>query len=210
MGPKVYRRAGLLSLTEIPTQPAARFRPILHFMRPSHRLPLAVITLVLLAQAAATIAGLSVKLAGDGYWEDSFWPFMDYPMYSAAHGPPVQASSVALIAELPDGTELDISAEYLGLAFFAWRYQVVERLAAGPLEPEHAHLADVIEQHRVEARQRVVDQVRQNLGVTPVALRIDRRTHRITDAGLVVEDSQQHVPIPTEPSRSRNLTEPTP
>lgn len=178
-------------------------------MRPEHRLPTAIITLILLGQAAATATGVAVKVAGDGYWEDSAWPFMDYPMYSAAHGPPVQTSTATLFAKLPDGTDLAITPEFMGIAFFEWRYQIVERIGVGEITERHAHLAEGIEADRVEALGRVLEQVRQAVGVVPVAVRIDRRTHTITDAGLVVEDIPQRVAVPADPSASRDLTEPT-
>ncbi|MEM7576465.1 MAG: hypothetical protein AAF328_03230 [Planctomycetota bacterium] len=170
-------------------------------------MPAVLITLVLLGQAAATATGTYVKLAGNGYWDDTVWPFMDYPMYSAAHGPPVQASSATLAAELSDGTEIDVTPAYMGVAFFAWRYHLVERIVAGTPTGEHAHLADKVEAHRAEAIQRVVDQVTRDAGVRPVALRVDRRTHTITDDGIVIDDVPTRVPVSPEDDDSRDLTE---
>ncbi|MEM8783851.1 MAG: hypothetical protein AAGE65_13485 [Planctomycetota bacterium] len=169
-------------------------------MRKEHRLPFAVITLVLLAQAAATATGVVVKVAGNGYWEDTVWPFMDYPMYSAAHGPPVQASSATLAAELPDGAEIDITPDFMGLAFFAWRYHLVERLVADEtqLDARYAHLAEGIVADREEALRRVVDQVVRATGARPVALRVDRRTHTVTDDGIEVTDMATRVAVTVE------------
>ncbi|MEM1445899.1 MAG: hypothetical protein AAGF84_07585 [Planctomycetota bacterium] len=181
-------------------------------MRPEHRLPVVLITLVLLGQAGATVTGVAIKAFGSGYWDDTVWPFMDYPMYSAAHGPPVQASSATLAAELPDGTEIDVTAEFMGLAFFAWRYHIVERLVADvrQLEPRHAHLAEGIVADRKEAIRRVLEQVAQANGLRPVALRVDRRTHTITDEGMVITDTPTRIAVPGLPKVSRDLTEESP
>ncbi len=156
-------------------------------MSPRFLLPSVVIVLVLLAQVVVTVTGAAVKWKHNTF-EDHYWPFLDYPMYSEAYGPPVQTSTVELLATLPDGQTAVVDATYMGLDFFGWRYHIVERLVAPVPTGQYAHFAEAVAEHRAEALRRVVSQVETVAEATPVALTVNRRVYTIEDNELIEHD----------------------
>lgn len=121
-----------------------------------------------------------------------FYPFVDYPMYRRAYGPPVEAVMYGMHAELLDGRRIDVTAEYLGLKRFAWEDVTVKRILA---EPGDGPRAALIAEHRSEALERVTAAVRQREGVEPVALHFTIQTHRIVPGGIEREDAERVVPL---------------
>ncbi len=192
------------------TWPGLSCRDVGNEMRKEHVIPSVVIVTVLLAQGAATVAGVVIKRQGRAF-DDHFWPFMDYPMYSEAYGLPVQTSTVRLAVTLPDGRLVEADAAYMGLDFFGWRYHIVERLVAETPTGDYAELADAVEADRAEALRRIVAQVEANEGVVPAQATVHRKVYTVGDHGLTETDTEESValsgalktpPDPTDAERS--------
>lgn len=82
----------------------------------------------LLSVAIVLILGLQVAV----FFKDrpTFWPFIDYPLYSSAHGTPIRAQHYrlyGLTAHVPP-TFVEISAEALGTSWFVHHTQFIPRL----------------------------------------------------------------------------------
>lgn len=149
-------------------------------MKPQHTAISAVIVVCVTMQSVAYFAGTR------------FYPFVDYPMYRRAYGPPVEARMYQMVAELPDGRRVDVSAEYLGIKRFAWEDATVKRILA---EPGNA----LVEEHRADALGRVASAVRDRDGAEPVALHFTIQTHRIADDGIQRETDERTVPLEESP-----------
>lgn len=149
----------------------------------------AVITTQLSVGARALLSA-----AAGGHARADIWPFLHYPMYSDAKGPPVQTSSVQLTAELADGSTMDISMELMGLEHFAWRYHIVERLVADKIDPDREALQSaLVERDRDTARMLVCEKVLRATGQQVRRLDVLRQVYRIDDGRLVHETWQQTI-----------------
>lgn len=134
---------------------------------PRHKrfVPTAIIVVVLLGQLAVSVVSVGYKWEGRQHAHQT-WPFLDYPMYGYASGPPVETTVVNLTAVLENGKELDISQQFMGYSFFTWRYRIVDRVfAKRPSEKASPERAALVEAHRAEALEKILSQV---AAVTPV------------------------------------------
>lgn len=143
-------------------------------------LPVCIMSLMIGGQVCATFAGVVFKLRhGKPFYYQS-WPFVDYPMYAQASGPPVQAFTLELFAVTDAGERVVCDTEAMGLNHFAWRYTVVERLVAEAVPPSgDPVLAALVEEHRREALGKVVHAVEQHAGRPPTQLIVERTVHEL-------------------------------
>ena len=126
-----------------------------------YTLAAAALTVMIGGQVAVSAYATWQKLRGNHtsiHWQT--WPWFDYPMYSKSAGPPVETNVPRLYAEFADGRRVEVTSEMTGLRYFAWRFNVLERLVAEPIstdelqamEPERAAerraLAALVEEHR--------------------------------------------------------------
>lgn len=95
-----------------------------------------VVVAVLALQAAASFA-LLAPLAGRG--PNWLWPFLDYPMYARAHREGAVVDRPVVIGTLPDGREVPVRPEDLGLNFWRFHYGVVEGLERGNIDGLAVH-----------------------------------------------------------------------
>lgn len=153
-------------------------------MKPQHTAISVLIVGCLTMQSVAYFAGTR------------FYPFVNYPMYRRAYGPPVEARMYQMFAQLPDGRRIDVSPEYLGIKRFAWEDATVKRILAEPGGP-------LVEEHRAEALDRVTAAVQARNGAEPVALHFTIQTHRIVPEGIERDTAEQTVRLDgssTEPN----------
>lgn len=127
------------------------------------------------------------------------WPFLDYPMYSNAEGPPVTTNVPQLFAELPDGRRVAVTYEAMGLEYFGWRFTVLERLVAKPVSKEQSELAALVEAHRDEARELAAAAVQRMTGQRPVRFIVERRVYLLEGHELKESDQVQIADMPPAP-----------
>lgn len=156
-------------------------------MRPTHLIVSILIVAVLGLQVYAFFGK-----------DQTAFPFLDYPMYNRASGPPVQTVTRELFAELPDGRRVEVDPAYMGVAFWAWRFHLVERVLARPKPGQEQ--SQVALDH-VEAIGRVVDQIRRREGARPAALIVESITHRLEGGRIVQYPSTDRVDLHPEEAR---------
>ena len=154
-----------------------------------------LLILVLGAQAATSGYALAAKTRGWAPSKLHTWPFMDYPMYSAASGPPVSTNDAMLVAVLPNGDEVQLDDKALGLKFFAWRFRVVERLVAEPGPADDPALGGLIEEHRADALAQTYDALTRLGHGRPGRLLVRRNIFTLRDGEIVRERAEQSVPL---------------
>ena len=163
---------------------------------------IAVVLLVLVLGAQAATSGYAVLAKALG-WPPSqlrTWPFMDYPMYSAASGPPVSTNDAMLVAVLPNGNEVRLDDKALGLKFFAWRFRVVERLVAEPGPADDPTLAALIEEHRAAALAQTHRALTRLGHRRPERLVVRRNVFTLRDGEIVRESTEEPVRLDAAPS----------
>ncbi|MCG8509471.1 MAG: hypothetical protein MI741_09615, partial [Rhodospirillales bacterium] len=133
-------------------------------MKPKHWVISFVIVAVLGMQVAAYFTG------------KRYYPFIDFPMYNRAFGPPVECFTDEMHAEMPDGRWINVSPTYMGIKFFAWQDVTVLRIISPPGKGKYKQR---VEEHRIEARQRTRDTVANREGQSPVALHFRRQVYRV-------------------------------
>ena len=153
------------------------------------------------------------------HWQT--FPFYDYPMYSKAAGPPVQTSVPRLYAEFADGGRTEIDPEMTGLKYFAWRFNILERLVADPipvedldrLDPAEAEevrvVAQLIETHRREAAANVLHKVMRSRGddQRPTRFVVERDEYRLEGRQMKRSQTTQVYEIPDELGDSADRVE---
>ncbi len=135
------------------------------------------------------------KWAGDKPHAQT-WPFIDYPAYSPEHGPTLQTDEPMLYAEFADREPIAIDPAFMGLGYYSWRYRLIERLVAKPIEtstdPGHARL---VEQHRAEAYARICQQIAEQVGQDVTQLTLERTHYTIRSGDLQRRSAKQPVVI---------------
>ncbi len=121
----------------------------------------------LLTTIACTVIGLQAAPLVVGRL---FWPFLDYPMYSITHGPPVQTQVFEAVVHTAEGESVVADAEFMGLNLWAWKLERVQP-ALDEADPQAIAAFEA--------------QVRRQTGLTPVRLELVIDTHELTEAGLV-------------------------
>ncbi len=155
----------------------------------SYVLPTCVMTLMIGGQWCASLAGMVYKAQHGKPFYYLSWPFVDYPMYSKSSGPPIQTASVAFFAETASGQRVELDAPATGLRYFGWRYNLVERLVAPPIDdPTQPELAALVEAHRAEALGKVIDATQRLAGDPPAKLIVERKTYTLEDSAIKTED----------------------
>ena len=148
--------------------------------------PAALVGVALVGQASVSVGSLVHKLRGGGTIHHRTWPFFDYPMYSRAAGPPISTSTVRLLAEGEDGQRYEVAMHDVGLEYFAFRFNVVERLVADEVGADQPELAALVEEHRREAREKVLSAMAAAGRPRPVRLIVERTIYELD--GRAVKD----------------------
>lgn len=157
-----------------------------HPRHPRYLVPSIIITAMLLGQVAVSVYSVPHKMQGRQHTHQT-WPFLDYPMYAYASGPPVETTIVTMTAVLNDGAMINVSKEFMGFSWFTWRWRVIERLVASRVDddPEKAELAALVEQHRAEALEKVLTQIAKFSDSPLAELRVDEVLFRVEGSRLV-------------------------
>lgn len=164
--------------------------------RVSYWLPGLIIVFVLGSQISVSAYSAVRKHGGTPELVHQSWPFLDYPMYSRSSGPPVQADTTRLFAELPDGSRVEVTAKFIGLKYFAWRYGIVERLVAEPIGPDRPELAAKVEAHRIEARDKAAFRVEQVSEQVPVRFIVERTVRTLQGREIQTTTAEQSLEMP--------------
>ncbi|MEM7681958.1 MAG: hypothetical protein AAF288_08375 [Planctomycetota bacterium] len=114
------------------------------------------------------------------------WPFLNYPMYSRSYGPPVQADSRAIYADLPNGEQVQVTPEDMGMSFFAHDWAAF-RLLDDPAKQTNPEKVQLVEHNRDQAAQQVVDGVRAVHGQTPTAIWVEITTQKLEPDGAITK-----------------------
>lgn len=177
----------------------------------SYLVPTAAICVALIGQTAVSVSSAVKKLTGTPGRHHQTFPFFDYPMYADASGPPITTSTVELRGTLEDGRVIEIDHHYVGLEWFAFRFNVVERLVAEPVDPaKDADLAELVEDHRDEATRLVMQMVAKREGQAVEKLTVDRTVYTMQDGGLIREAITQDAPAVLRLRSEVALPSPTP
>ena len=147
---------------------------------PRHLLVSALVVLVLGLQVAAFFRA-----------RPTLWPFIDYPLYGAAHGEPVRAVHhrlYGLTAQEPVRF-FEISADALGMSWFVYHTQLIPRMFDNP--------------------RLVVEEFRSTLArsdLPPLRLLLpERTTFALVDSELV--EFPERRPVPLEPASRVPVTD---
>jgi hypothetical protein len=124
-----------------------------------------VIAVVLSLQLAATFDLFPRFLSRSTHL---FWPFMNYPMYRAAHYEGSVIERYRVFGRAADGSEIEVTPDDLGLNFRKFQDIVVAALRSGDM-PSVAAFAEI---YRVR------------MGTRLVAMRLERHGHMLTLDGL--------------------------
>jgi hypothetical protein len=163
--------------------------------RRAYALPSLMLVLLIGGQLSITGYATVIKLGGnsaDQHWRS--WPFFDYPMYSRSAGPPVQTNVPRLFAEWPGGARVEVTPERMGLKYFAWRFNVLERVVAeaiDPADPRVGEFAEAVERDRDQAIAAVLLQLGTEDAGPPARLVVEREVYRLTDEGLIQSEQTQ-------------------
>lgn len=103
------------------------------------------------------------------------WPFMRYPMFNNAYEPPVLHRAFIVYAQLPDGGEMHIVPETVGLHF--WQF---DKRVARPMY--HENLGSLVP---------LRDTVKQWLDIDATGFRVERQTWQLIDDQIVVESQDK-------------------
>ncbi len=144
----------------------------------------AVLTVMIGGQLAVSAYAALHKLRGNSisiHWQT--FPWFDYPMYSMSAGPPVQTNVPRLYADFADGRRVEVTPEMTGYEYFAWRFNILERLVADPIPTD-----DIAELDDIEAAQRR-------------ALAVLVEEHRDTAATLATKKVMEAQPHADRPAR---------
>ena len=182
---------------------------------------IAALVLVIMIGGQLAVSGYSAfeKLRGNTqaiHWQT--FPFYDYPMYSKASGPPVTTDVPRLYAEFADGSRTEVNWEMTGLRYFAWRFNVLERLVADPIATDHVDqldaaeaeelraVAQLVEAHRLEAAANAMHKVMRARGRDDRPLRfvVERDVYLLEGREMKRSEATQVYDIPDdlEPSAS--------